>query len=89
MFVDLEFSISLPEAATVPAEAIVESGLGKIVYVERGEGAFEPRRVETGGDSRVESRSSADFRPARRSSPRKRPARLAEPHAARDAGVHD
>lgn len=48
MFVDLEFSISLPEAATVPAEAIVESGLGKIVYVERGEGAFEPRRVETG-----------------------------------------
>jgi multidrug efflux pump subunit AcrA (membrane-fusion protein) len=48
MFVDLEFSISLPEAATVPAEAIVESGLGQTVYVERGEGVFEPRRVETG-----------------------------------------
>jgi len=48
MFVDLEFSISLPEAPTVPAEAIVDSGVGKIVYVERGEGIFEPRRVETG-----------------------------------------
>jgi Cu(I)/Ag(I) efflux system membrane fusion protein len=48
MFVDLEFSITLPEAATVPAEAVVESGLGTTVYVERAEGVFEPRRVETG-----------------------------------------
>jgi Cu(I)/Ag(I) efflux system membrane fusion protein len=48
MFVDLEFSISLPEATTVPAEAIVESGLGRTVYVERGPGVFEPRKVETG-----------------------------------------
>jgi multidrug efflux pump subunit AcrA (membrane-fusion protein) len=48
MFVDLEFSISLPEASTVPAEAIVESGRGATVYVELGDGVFEPRRVETG-----------------------------------------
>jgi len=48
MFVDLEFSISLPESTTVPAGAILESGLGKTVYVERGEGVFEPRMVETG-----------------------------------------
>ena len=48
MVVDLEFSISLPEATTVPADAIVESALGTIVYVERGAGVFEPRPVETG-----------------------------------------
>jgi membrane fusion protein, copper/silver efflux system len=48
MFVDLAFSISLPEATTVPADAVVESGLRKTVFVDRGEGMFEPRTVETG-----------------------------------------
>jgi RND family efflux transporter MFP subunit len=48
MIVDLEFAISLPEATIVPAEAIVESGDASIVYVASGEGAFEPRTVETG-----------------------------------------
>ncbi len=48
MYVDLEFPISLPEATTVPADAIVESGLRKTVFVTRGEGWFEPRTVETG-----------------------------------------
>ena len=48
MVVDLEFSVSLPEATTVPADAVVESGLGTIVYVERSEGVFEPRPVQTG-----------------------------------------
>ena len=31
-----------------PADAVVESGLGTIVYVERSEGVFEPRPVQTG-----------------------------------------
>jgi Cu(I)/Ag(I) efflux system membrane fusion protein len=48
MFVDVELPIHLPEATTVPADAIVESGLRKIVFVSRGEGVFEPRVVETG-----------------------------------------
>ena len=48
MFVDVEFSIILPPAKVVPADAIVESGLERIVFVDRGKGTFEPRRVETG-----------------------------------------
>jgi membrane fusion protein, copper/silver efflux system len=46
--VDLEFPIRLPEATTVPADAIVESGLQKIVFVDKGNGNFESRAVETG-----------------------------------------
>jgi len=48
MYVDLAFSVSLPEATTVPAEAIVESGLRNTVFVARGDGIFEPRTVEVG-----------------------------------------
>jgi YHS domain-containing protein/multidrug efflux pump subunit AcrA (membrane-fusion protein) len=48
MFVDVEFSINLPPAITVPADAVLDSGLKKTVFVDRGNGFFEPRRVETG-----------------------------------------
>jgi membrane fusion protein, copper/silver efflux system len=48
MFVDVEFPVDLPETIVVPAEAIVDSGLRKMVFVDRGNGYFEPRMVETG-----------------------------------------
>ncbi len=48
MFVDVELPVSLPPAITVPADAILYSGLRKTVFVDRGNGYFEPRRVETG-----------------------------------------
>jgi Cu(I)/Ag(I) efflux system membrane fusion protein len=48
MPVDLEFRITLPEAITVPADAVVDSGLRKTVFADRGDGTFEPRSVETG-----------------------------------------
>jgi len=48
MFVDVEFPIELPQTLVVPADAIVDSGLRKTVFVERGNGYFEPRQVETG-----------------------------------------
>jgi Cu(I)/Ag(I) efflux system membrane fusion protein len=48
MFVDVEFPIELPEALVVPADAIVDSGARKTVFVDRGNGYFEPRQVETG-----------------------------------------
>jgi membrane fusion protein, copper/silver efflux system len=56
MFVDVEISATLPAAVTVPADAVVDSGLRKVVFVDRGSGTFEPRRVETGwrSDDRVE-----------------------------------
>jgi membrane fusion protein, copper/silver efflux system len=48
MFVDVELPIDLPSAVVVPADAIVDSGLRKTVFVDCGNGHFEPRLVETG-----------------------------------------
>ena len=48
MFVDVEFPVRLPQALVVPADAIVDSGLRKTVFVDRGNGYFEPRLIETG-----------------------------------------
>jgi Cu(I)/Ag(I) efflux system membrane fusion protein len=51
MSVDLEFSTQMPSALVVPQDAIVDSGLRKVVYVDRGEGCFEARQVQTGWHS--------------------------------------
>jgi membrane fusion protein, copper/silver efflux system len=56
MFVDVALAITLPGAVTVPVEAVIDSGTRKRVFVDRGSGYFEPRRVETGwrSDDRIE-----------------------------------
>jgi RND family efflux transporter MFP subunit len=48
MFVDVELPISFPPTITVPVDSVVDTGLRKVVFVEKGDGYFEPRRVETG-----------------------------------------
>ena len=48
MFVDVEFRIALPEAVTVPADAVLDSGIRKIVFIALDNGYFEPRDVVTG-----------------------------------------
>jgi YHS domain-containing protein len=48
MFVYIDFPVSLPPGVSVPADAVLDSGLRKVVFVDRGNGYFEPRRVETG-----------------------------------------
>ena len=48
MFVDVEIPIELPPALVIPADAVVDSGVRKTVFVDRGGGYFEPRQVETG-----------------------------------------
>jgi len=48
MFVDIEFAVSLPETLIIPAEAVLDSGLRKSVFVDRGNGIFEPRTIQTG-----------------------------------------
>jgi membrane fusion protein, copper/silver efflux system len=48
MFVNVNLEVALPDAIAVPADAVIDSGLAKTVFVERGEGSFEPRKVETG-----------------------------------------
>ena len=48
MFVDVEMPLSLAEAVVVPAEAIVDTGRRQTVFVELGNGYFEPRNVQLG-----------------------------------------
>ena len=48
MLVDVELPVRLPPAVTVPLDALIDSGAHARIYVERGEGVFEPREVETG-----------------------------------------
>jgi multidrug efflux pump subunit AcrA (membrane-fusion protein) len=48
MLVDVHLPITLPRAIAVPVDAVLNAGLNQRVYVERADGAFEPRDVETG-----------------------------------------
>jgi Cu(I)/Ag(I) efflux system membrane fusion protein len=48
MFVNVELRRSLGQQLTVPADAILDSGLRQMVFVDRGGGAFEPREVKVG-----------------------------------------
>jgi len=48
MYGDVEFRIGVPPRVTVPAEAVLDSGLRKTVFVDRGNGLLEPREVEIG-----------------------------------------
>ena len=48
MFADVEFPVDLPSAVTVRTDAVLDSGLHKTIFVERMNGVFEPRAVETG-----------------------------------------
>lgn len=56
MFVDVELPVSFSRSLVVPADAVLDSGLRKTVFVEHGDGFFSPRAVETGRrfDDRVE-----------------------------------
>ena len=54
MFVDVDFKVNERSAIMVPVGAVINTGLRQAVFVDRGHGFFEPRRVETGawlGDS--------------------------------------
>lgn len=48
MFVDVDLPVSAPPGLVVPMDALVDFGLKKRVFVDRGDGSFEPREVETG-----------------------------------------
>jgi Cu(I)/Ag(I) efflux system membrane fusion protein len=48
MFVNVELPVSGPPAIIVPMDAVIDSGLKKTVFVDRGNGFFEPRQVEAG-----------------------------------------
>lgn len=48
MFVDVDFRTATTPRLTVPTDAVLDSGLRKTVFVDRGNGHLEPRPVETG-----------------------------------------
>jgi len=48
MFVDVTVPVELGPALTVPKDAVLDSGSRQLVFVDKGEGMFEPRRVTTG-----------------------------------------
>lgn len=48
MLVDAELSVERPEALVVPADAVVDTGLRRTVFVEQAAGLLVPRAVETG-----------------------------------------
>lgn len=56
MFTNIELKIDLGRRLAVPEDAIIDTGVRKVVYVDKGEGYFEPREVVTGvrGDKFVE-----------------------------------
>ena len=48
MFVDVNFPISLPPSLNIPIDAVMDTGIYKTIFIYRGSGFFEPRRVKTG-----------------------------------------
>ena len=48
MFVDVDLTIASPPGLSVPTGAVLDAGLSKVVYVDRGQGILEPREVQTG-----------------------------------------
>jgi Cu(I)/Ag(I) efflux system membrane fusion protein len=49
LFVDVQFKTTMPAGLAIPADAVLDSGLRKLVYVETSDGVFEPRAVEISG----------------------------------------
>jgi Cu(I)/Ag(I) efflux system membrane fusion protein len=48
MFTNVEIKINIGNKLAIPEDAIIDTGTRQIVYVDRGEGYFEPREVMLG-----------------------------------------
>ena len=48
MFTNVEIRIDLGKKLTIPDSAVIDTGKGQVVYVDRGNGVFEPREIQTG-----------------------------------------
>ena len=55
MFVNVDMPVELDDSLVIPREAMMDTGLNKIVFVETREAIFEPRSIQTGfeGDGMV------------------------------------
>ena len=48
MFTNVELKIDMGRRLTIPEDAVIDTGTRQIVYVDKGEGYFEPREVTLG-----------------------------------------
>jgi len=48
MFTNVEMKIDLGQKLAVPADAVINTGIRQVAYVDKGNGVFEPREVLTG-----------------------------------------
>jgi Cu(I)/Ag(I) efflux system membrane fusion protein len=48
MFTNIEIKIDLGNRLLIPKDAVIDTGIRRIVYVDKGEGYFEPREVLLG-----------------------------------------
>jgi Cu(I)/Ag(I) efflux system membrane fusion protein len=48
MFTNVELQINLGKKLAIPEDAVLDTGLRQIVYVDKGNGYFEPREVRVG-----------------------------------------
>jgi len=51
MFVNVSMPVELNEAIVVPRDAVMDTGLRKIVFIEKDGGQFEPREIQTGWET--------------------------------------
>lgn len=56
MFTDIEIKVDLGKRLVIPEDAVIDTGTRKIIYLDKGEGYFEPKEVTLGlrGDGMVE-----------------------------------
>jgi Cu(I)/Ag(I) efflux system membrane fusion protein len=48
MFTNVELKINLGRKLAVPSDAVINTGVRQVAYVDKGDGNFEPREVVTG-----------------------------------------
>jgi Cu(I)/Ag(I) efflux system membrane fusion protein len=48
MFTNTEIRIDMGKRLAIPDEAVIDTGMRQIIYVDKGEGYFEPREIVTG-----------------------------------------
>ncbi len=48
MFTNVELKIDLGKRLVIPEDAVIDTGTRQVVYVDKGEGYFEPREVTLG-----------------------------------------
>ena len=48
MYANVEIKVNLGRKLMIPESAVIDTGKGKVVYVDLGNGVFEPREIKTG-----------------------------------------